>query len=88
MSKHTPGPWHQGPDASNVQAPCLRTVRDAQGMTVAFTTDEAATQLIAAAPDLLAALHAIKLCEFNSMSSRHEMVRIADAAIAKATGEQ
>lgn len=34
---------------------------------------------------------AAKLCEFNSMSSRHEMIRLMDAtitAIAKATGEQ
>ena len=36
-------------------------------------------------------IYAAKLCEFNSMSSRHEMIRLMDAAItaiAKATGEQ
>ena len=34
--------------------------------------------------ELLTALHHVMLCEFNSMSSRQEMVRIARAAIAKA----
>jgi hypothetical protein len=50
--------------------------------------DEANARLIAAAPDLLEALHAIRLCEFNSMSSRQEMMRLAQTAIAKATGAQ
>ena len=44
-------------------------------------------RLMAAAPRLLAALHSIRLCEFNSMSSRQEMLRLAQEAIDYATGE-
>jgi hypothetical protein len=43
-------------------------------------------RLIAAAPDLLAALHRISLASQNSMSSKEECGRIAREAIAKAKG--
>jgi len=92
MSKHTPGPWKFYDDSEDGKTNRIEIV--AVGKTVAQiyhsvpAEDLPNARLIAAAPDLLAALHAIKLCEFNSMSSRQEMVRIADAAIAKATGEQ
>lgn len=45
-------------------------------------------RLMSAAPEMLEALHHIMLCEFNSMSSRHEMVRLAQKAIARATGDE
>ena len=45
-------------------------------------------RLIAAAPDLLAALHHISLASQNSMSSKEECGRIAREAIAKATKEK
>lgn len=45
-------------------------------------------RLMSAAPEMLEALYCIMLCEFNSMSSRHEMVRLARKAIARATGDE
>ena len=44
-------------------------------------------RLLSAAPEMLDALRHIMLCEFNSMSSRSEMVRLARKAIARATGD-
>ena len=44
-------------------------------------------RLMSAAPEMLDALHHIMLCEFNSMSSRSEMVRLARKAVARATGD-
>lgn len=45
-------------------------------------------RLMSAAPEMLEALHHIMLCEFNSMSSRSEMVRLARKAISRATGDE
>ena len=73
MSKHTPGPWQV--IGGNVYGDNLRALLPMNG---------ADARLIAAAPDLLEALHHVMLCEVNSMSSRQEMVRIARAAIEKA----
>ena len=92
MNKHTPGPWSHaysndtGPDDDYFIE--FFEVCDARGEVIARVEEQPDARLIAAAPDLLEALHHIMLCEFNSMSSRQEMVRVARAAIAKATGEQ
>ena len=89
MSKHTPGPWQYAFEGGTVAF-----IVEADGTTVAkLSTTENSTahsrlpanaRLIAAAPEMLEALQHIMLCEFNSMSSRQEMVRLARAAIAKA----
>ena len=52
----------------------------------AYPNAEANARLIAAAPDLLEALHHISLCSQSSASSKEECGRIARAAITKATG--
>ena len=91
MSKHTPGPWQYAFEGGTVAF-----ITEADGTTVCkLSTLENSTahsrlaanaRLIAAAPALLEALYAIKLCEFNSMSSRHEMLRLAQQAIERAVG--
>lgn len=83
MSKRT---WTQGLDATNVRAPRLMTMRDETGKVVAFTADQDATQLIAAAPDMLEALNAAEdLLHRMGMQSSDAYQEI-DAAISKATG--
>lgn len=84
-TKHTPGPWkvHKTNQARS-GLPEFEIHWPADGECVAeIVHGEADALLIAAAPDLLAALEAIKLdCDPNSRIG----VR-ARAAIAKATGE-
>ena len=87
--KHTPGPWAVYDDSNDGKTNRIEIA--ARGKTVACIyhsvpeEDLPNARLIAAAPEMLEALCSIMLCEFNSMSSRQEMVRIARAAIAKAT---
>lgn len=85
---HTPGPWTATPSPHDKRVYLIDSkANGAVGELIYIDTrKEADARLIAAAPDLLEALHAIRLCEFNSMSSRQEMMRLAKAAIAKATG--
>ena len=90
-SKHTPGPWRLSPADDTV-------VIDATGSEVAaidgdynqpeaWPLMEANARLIAAAPDMLAALEAI-MGERWSPGGRSEHVSdLARAAIAKARGE-
>ena len=97
-TKHTPGPWTMHPrfdDGAEVRslasvAWCsVASTHGASGSQV-IDVDEARAnaRLIAAAPDLLAALHHISLASQNSMSSKEECGRIAREAIAKATKEK
>jgi hypothetical protein len=95
-SKHTPGPWHVGKTA-----PCI--VYDDNGWGVANTVNhdryvyamQANARLIAAAPDMLAALQAILqgVKHDDTGDGYAEIVlstddaRTARAAVAKATGE-
>jgi hypothetical protein len=85
MSEHTPGPWH-------VYEGC---VYDADNAELSHCPGEADARLIAAAPDLLAALKALldNGDDPHPLSGRDPTVRREDigparAAIAKAIGEQ
>lgn len=78
-NKHTPGPWTVG------DTPAI--VYDDNACEVAIATFnqesfEANARLIAAAPELLAALEAWVDCEIASQ----ECFKLSRAAIAKATG--
>lgn len=87
-TKHTPGPWHW--DSDPIDGDPLGRVRFqvvALGRTITKTyyssgdaTAEADTRLIAAAPDLLLALH--NMLEDGDKTDRQQAI----AAIAKATG--
>ena len=90
MAKHTPGPWSSTPSVRSFEA----QVWDAAGAALLFFADGRATgpeadanaALIAAAPDLLAALKDMlanyHVLGFNADKRREE----ARAAIAKAEG--
>lgn len=84
MSKHTPGPWRRGTGSD------ANRVFDSQGRIVAERTGYADGHLIAAAPDLLAALH--NLADTSRAYLAHmdaediTALEIARIAIAKAEG--
>ena len=89
MSNHTPGPWEVMID----DAGFIDFYRiDANGETVGEALlGEADARLIAAAPDLLAALQALVVLDDGNRSELwcwSEEFEAARAAIAKATGEQ
>lgn len=84
--KHTPGPWHIGMQPGPIiYGPNGEQVADLRGerKTLVVELDEAVanTKLIAAAPELLAALEAWVDCEIASQ----ECFKLSRAAIAKAT---
>jgi hypothetical protein len=85
MSKHTPGPWNLAPKAVNHQL----LYGPVPGLIADIHKDEDA-RLIAAAPDLLAALQHL-LLTIGSDPELEEYLEtgsaLARAAIAKATGE-
>lgn len=102
-AKHTPGPWHvewamaQGGEAHHVcdsrdmaELSVVSTVHfhdDTEGET------KANTLLISAAPELLAALIALKTANgANNFNGWHEAflpaIKMANDAIAKATGSE
>jgi hypothetical protein len=96
MSKHTPGPWYFfstpiGIGASNIQERDMAWTRhDGAGLRDSHRSreeDEANARLIAAAPDLLAALKEIaSIGPASDAFANLELAReIARAAIAKAT---
>ena len=97
-TKHTPGPWTMHPrfdDGAEVRAIApvawcgvATTVGSSGDQSIDAAEARANARLIAAAPDLLAALHHISLASQNSMSSKEECGRIAREAIAKATKEK
>lgn len=87
MSKYTPWPWEldessnivKGADGSIVCA-------DGTGAFIAIPND-ADARLIAAAPELLEALRAARLCiTGEALPTKSESIALIDAAISKATG--
>lgn len=92
MSKHTPGPWRAawtndvGPDDDEYYVEFYE-ILDAQGNRVGTAEEEADAALMAAGPDLLAALQTI--LNMSLMDKGHWARTIeqeAHAAILKATG--
>ena len=99
MTEHTPGPWF----ADNLE--CVFTGREGDGLLICNARNstvpkqnrptrqqaEANARLIAAAPDLLAALEGLdkhyreKISVFDGMLSAAHPLEVARAAIAKAT---
>jgi hypothetical protein len=91
--KHTPGPWFSRYDDNGF----YEIGSEAVSLRMAFThgegeTDEANARLIAAAPDLLAALKAIMFRMQTDLEAGHGWAVVerdlARSAIAKATGEK
>ncbi len=99
-AKHTPGPWEFGPNHSSTGLAGQLVVRPAgefpHGEWVADVGSmyddhrEANARLIAAAPDLLAALIAITTtrCDGIDITPINDAWDMATAAIAKATGQE
>lgn len=93
MSKHTPGPWLAVPDGSNwnvvvpAQSGFDHFVVGNEGLYRCDGSDEANARLIAAAPDMLAALKGLfahtRICALRIDQNPIEDAR---AAIAKAEG--
>ena len=99
QTKHTPGPWHIGVRTfhagRDVYGPKGEPVAVADDAITATPEAEANARLIAAAPDLLAALEALTACASMSGPAgttayliSNERMQAARAAIAKATGVQ
>lgn len=95
MSQHTPGPWgayqlkgHEGSDFWWISAGNRNGWKGASYMQVSGQIGEANARLIAAAPELLEALEqaADYLAEFFEEGREHRVIKLADAAIAKAEG--
>ena len=88
MTSHTPGPWNTQPDAVPPGHVQITVYADADGSRVATVFQEKANaHLIAAAPDLLAALeYALEFLTANDDGEEDVVNRIASAkaAIAKA----
>lgn len=93
-AKHTPGPWRACGDSVKAGSrfnvcPCVTAGGSAKGMIDEREVTYANARLIAAAPDLLAALRAAKVR--LQFAERHidcaDELATASAAIAKATGE-
>lgn len=90
MSKHTPGPWQWTQHFD----PTISIYKDGFGQIARLYDSSAGTgkanaRLIAAAPDLLAALKSIAIAwkdEVLVHDDQREAMRAATAAIAKATG--
>lgn len=102
-TKHTPGPWRIDPDFNrDVQtADGAHEIATAEyGKPLCTDADYSVPQdfdeaianarLMAAAPDLLAALQMARslMVTVNNYSTDGASIRVIDSAIAKATGEQ
>ncbi len=84
MSKHTPGPWRR-------HAAFANGISDAEGLLIAASMKDEDANLIAAAPDLLAALIMVRDadddCRADGLPTLPAPARAKiDAAIAKAEG--
>jgi hypothetical protein len=93
MSKHTPGPWVVDPRAKlRVFAANKATVASAGCTDTERSSWEANARLIAAAPELLEALQLMLDAHLDTSGTDGPLQMAAkdaaDAAIAKATGEQ
>ncbi len=91
---HTPGPWTIEIDHSCDEAEFIRTEFDGEMFDIATLSNESGNvnsnaRLIAAAPDLLAALRSIiESSDANCGDSLANAISAARAAIARATGEK
>lgn len=93
-AQHTPAPWIWGPNARRYADPnlpeCQRVMNVHLGKTTALCWDERDARLIAAAPDLLAALReivaAVESGDVDGYSPSGDWFREARAAIAKTIG--
>ena len=90
MNRHTPGPWTYLPRDGSVKPVVIRGREGGfQVFGLSADREDADAQLIAAAPDMLAALQ--RIAEYprqrNDELSIAGARAIAAAAIAKATGE-
>jgi hypothetical protein len=84
-TQHTPGPWRIGDAGFTVFGP---PNPGALPETIAPTKSRANARLIAAAPELLAALQSILDIEPSGLSNdERRLYALARAAIAKATGQ-
>ena len=97
MSKHTPGPWEVDESNPNLVARLVDGVYEyvCEVAPSSFSTrecsdeqEEADARLIAAAPELLAALRVARADIRRCFGDTVESLRLIEAAIAKATGEQ
>jgi hypothetical protein len=93
-AQHTPGPWIWGPNARLYADPyipeCQRICNVSLNKTTALCWDEKDAKLIAAAPDLLAALQMVNRIWSHDQTANldpESPVAIVRAAINKATGE-
>ena len=90
MSKHTPGPWAVGPDLEVFYAPNGAPITRPLRLTslVGRTEEDVANaKLIAAAPELLAALEGLTEGPL-SLNELNELMADAREVIAKAKGEK
>jgi len=94
-SQHTPGPWTTGPNAglyadTNLRE-CQRICNVGTNTTVALSWHKPTARLIAAAPDLLAAIELVMLAapmnHPDDDIESFDWVIAARAAIARAKGE-
>lgn len=86
MSAHTPGPWYWADNVPDAP-PQYRMIADADGFTVCDPSpmSEHDARLIAAAPELLAALRDLVAVTQQNYDNRHELAAALDA-IERATG--
>lgn len=82
MRDHTPGPWNVG--GANIM---IMAGEGPDRRAVAFAATDANATLVAAAPDLLAALEAMVHMHEHDQSGSGAIVTLARAAIAKARGQ-
>ena len=91
MSKHTPGPWQTSIDGERVLDNTESFVANCKPTDSAFPMNKANARLIAAAPELLAALKVLTLdAAVKSWLEAHDPKAIeqARAAIARAEGRE
>ncbi len=90
---HTPGPWAYRMDSRNIGGPCDNSGRYvtigsiSESLFISDEEHEANTRLIAAAPDLLAALEGLLRDNYLADPINNERMREARAAITKARGQ-
>lgn len=92
MSKHTAGPWYVRKTGQHLNNPRLTNIEICYGKDDECVADtvyhEADAHLMAAAPDLLAALECVVevICDDNEEYEDDDYVKQARTAIAKAKG--
>jgi len=90
MNKHTPGPWHTAPDKSFyvfAHGSLAEQAGVTDGPFICSASTQSNARLIAAAPDLLAALRLIEIDRDGDGFICREAMDQVRAAIARAEGE-